>query len=285
MTRLFGRRVEVTVDTIQFSTLDCSFRVKKTLKPQPNTCELTIYNLSEEHIAQLENLRPREAQATRGIGCRIEAGYEEGTSQIWLGDLRTVLTTREGADWVTRLESGDGEKAWKNARLHVSYGPKTDLATALRAMVRALGIGEGNLSKVVARLKQNGSALLPAGRAFSGPVSRQIVAFARSADLEVSIQDGALQFLDRGQALAGTAVRLASGASGDGRPTGLIGSPTVDNDGVLEAKCLMIPDIRCGGLVTIDAARVKGTYRVEEAEWAGDTDSDEWSITIRGKRY
>ena len=278
MTRLFDRRVDVTVDNIRFQNLDCAFHVKKTLKPQPNTCELTIFNLSEEHIAQLENLRPKEPQATKGIGCRIEAGYVDATSQLWLGDLRTVLTTREGSDWVTRLESGDGEKAWKNARLHVSYGPGTPIETSLRAMVRSLGLGEGNLSKFVGQLKQNGTAIWPAGKSFAGPVSRQLTAFAASAGLEVSIQDGALQFLDRGKALAGTAVRLAP-------ETGLIGSPTVDNDGVLEAKCLMIPDIRCGGLVTIDARRVKGTYRIEEAEWAGDTAGDEWSITIRGKRY
>lgn len=278
MTRLFERRVQVTVDTIQFDALDCSFGVKKTLKPQPNTCDLTIYNLNEEHIAQLENLRPKEKQATKGIGCRIEAGYKDATSQIWLGDLRTCLTTREGSDWVTRLESGDGEKAWKNARLHVSYGPKTDLSTALRAMVRSLGLGEGNLSKVVAKLKQNGSAIWPSGTTISGSVSRELVAFAKSADLEVSIQDGSLQFLDRGAALSTKAVLLSP-------ETGLIGSPTVDNEGVLEAKMLMIPDVRCGGLVTIDAARVKGTYRVEEAEWSGDTSGDEWSITVRGKRY
>lgn len=278
MTRLFDRRVDVTVDTIRFQNLDCSFKIKKTLKPQPNTCELTIYNLSEEHIAQLENLRPKEKQATKGIGCRIEAGYVDATSQIWLGDLRAVLTTREGSDWVTRLESGDGEKAWKNARLHVSFGPKTALETALRAMVRSLGVGEGNLSKVVAKLKQNGSAVWPSGTVISGAVSRELTAFARSADLEVSIQDGALQFLDRGKALEATAVRLAP-------ETGLIGSPTVDNDGVLEAACLMIPDVRCGGLVTIDARRVKGTYRVEEAEWSGDTYGDDWQIVVRGKRY
>jgi hypothetical protein len=147
-------------------------------------------------------------------------------------------------------------------------------------MVRTLGVGEGNLSKVVSKLKQNGSAIWPTGKSITGSVARELVAFARSADLEVSIQDGSLQFLDRGAALATTAVLLSSDPN-----TGLLGSPTVDNEGVLEAKSLMIPDIRCGGLVTVDGARVKGTYRVEEAEWNGDTTSDEWSVTVRGKRY
>ncbi len=278
MTRLFERHVEVTVDTIKFTGLDVAFTVKKTLKSKPNTCELTIYNLNEEHIAQLESLRPKEKVATKGIGCRIEAGYKDAASQIWLGDLRTCLITREGPDWVARLESGDGEKAWQNARLHVSFGPKTDLSTALRAMVRALGVGEGNLLKVVNKLKQNGSAIWPHGTVISGSVARELQAFAKSADLEVSIQDGSLQFLDRGKALESTAVRLSS-------ETGLLGSPTVDKDGILEAKCLMIPDIRCGGLVTVDARRIKGAYRIEEAEWNGDTAGDDWNVTIRASRY
>jgi hypothetical protein len=278
MTRLFERRWEVTIDTIKLTGLDVAFNVKKTLKPKPNTCELTLYNLNEEHIAQLENLRPKEKVATKGIGCRIEAVYVDGTSQIWLGDLRNCLVTKEGEDWVARLESGDGEKAWKNARLHVSFGPKTGLDTALRAMVRALGLGEGNLSKVVNKLKQNGTAIWPAGTVISGSAARELQAFAKSADLEVSIQDGALQFLDRGKALSSTAVRLAP-------ETGLLGSPTVDKDGILEAKLLMVPDIRCGGLVTVDARRVKGAYRIEEAEWVGDTAGADWGITIRASRY
>ena len=85
-------------------------------------------------------------------------------------------------------------------------------------------------------------------------------------------------FLDRGKALSSTAVRLAP-------ETGLIGSPTVDKDGILEATMQMIPDIRCGGLVTSDARRVKGAYRIEEAEWVGDSSGADWGITVRGSRY
>lgn len=279
MTRLFDRRCTVTVDTIEFTDLDVAFKVEKTMKPQPNTCELSIWNLSEDHQAQLEQLRPKvKGAVATGIGCKIEAGYKDATSLIWLGDLRTVDTVRDGADWVTHLTSGDGEKAWQNAKLHVPYGPKTSLETALRAMVRALGVGEGNLSKVVSKLKQAGSGIFPHGTVISGPVSRELTAFAKSADLEVSIQDGALQFVDRGKALAGTALLLNS-------DTGLLDSPTVDNEGVLTAKMEMIPDVRCGSLVTIDAARIKGTYRIEKAIWSGDMAGTDWMIEIQAKRY
>lgn len=276
---LFDRRVTVTVDTIEFTGLDVAFKVEKTLKPQPNTCELSIWNLTADHQAQLEQLRPRAKGAvTTGVPCKIEAGYKDATSLVWLGDLRTVDTVRDGPDWITHLTSGDGAQAWKNAKLHVSYGPKTSLETALRAMARALGVGEGNLGKVVKNLKMAGSAIFPHGTVISGPVSRELQAFAASADLEVSVQDGALQFIDRGKALAGTALLLNDS-------TGLLDSPTVDNEGVLTAKMLMIPGVRCGGLVTIDAARIKGTYRIEKATWSGDTSSTEWEIEINAKRY
>src|SRR6187402_756223 len=88
-TLLYDRRLTVTVDTIQFSDLDCNFKVEKTLKPAPNNLELTIYNLNPEHRGQLEQMTPKGKQPTRGIACEIVAGYKAGTSQIWLGDLRT----------------------------------------------------------------------------------------------------------------------------------------------------------------------------------------------------
>jgi hypothetical protein len=279
MTVFFDRRAIVTLDTIQFTALDFNCHIKKSLKPEPNTCELTVFNLNEEHVAQLELLRPKEKQAIKGIPCKIEAGYAQGVlSQLWLGDLRTLLTTYDGPTTTTVVTSGDGEKGWKNAKLHVSFGPKTPLETALRAFARSIGVGEGNLSKVVKNLKQAGSAIFPAGVAFSGSASRQLIAFARSADLEVSVQDGGFLFLDRGKALAGSAIVVD-------REHGMIGSPTVDNDGVVEVKMLLNPDFRLGGVMQIKSKRVQGAYRAEEAEWDLDTTGDDWTITARGKRY
>lgn len=274
---LFGREIVVTVDTIRLGGLDCAFSIEKTIKPEPNTCELTIWNLHDDHRAQLESIVPRKVrQATVGIPCRIEAGYRDNTSVIWQGDLRTVESTFVQPDWVTTLTSGDGAKAWKHARFHVSYGPKTPIETALRAMARALGVGEGNLSKVVSRLKVAGSAIFPTGKVYSGSVSRELVELARSADLEVSVQDGALQFIDRGKALQGTALRLAP-------ETGLVESPSIDNEGILSAKTLLIPDLRVGGTVVLDTRQVRGAYKVTKAVWSGDTSAADWYITIEGE--
>jgi hypothetical protein len=42
MPELFGRAAAVTVDTVRITGLRVAFRVEKTLKPDPNTCELAI---------------------------------------------------------------------------------------------------------------------------------------------------------------------------------------------------------------------------------------------------
>lgn len=280
MTELWNRKVAITVNTSRYTDIDVAFTIKKTLKPEPNTCEVTMFNLSPDRQAELEAIAPKGSKAaTVGIPCEIEAGYESGTSLLWRGDLRTVETTDTGSNGetsATYLTSGDGEKAWKHARLHVSYGPQTSIDTSLRAIARALGVAEGNLSKVVAQLRVGGSAIWPSGKVLTGAASRQLVSIARSADLEVSIQDGALQFLSRGKALEGSALRLTS-------DTGLVGSPTVDNEGICTFTTLLMADMRCGGSVVIDAKRVKGNFRIVEIEWTGDTSGQEWYAECKGE--
>jgi hypothetical protein len=294
---LFIRKWAVTINTIRFTELDIAFTIEKTLKDEPNTCELHVFNLNAEQQAQIEELVPqtktvsslakakaKEAarkQAVRGIPVRIEAGYEEDgdLSLLWLGDLRTAYTSRDGAEWITTLESGDGEKAYQNARINVSFGPKTPVDTAIRAMVRALGVGEGNLSQVAHKMKINGiGRLIPQGTVIAGPVRDELHDWCRQSDLEWSIQDGAIQFVDKGKATEETAILL-------NHDTGLYGSPSVDSDGILTAKIGMIPGVRPGRLVVLDAERIKGNYRIEKATWNGDSAGDAWDIDIIATRY
>jgi hypothetical protein len=275
---LFEREATVTIGTVQVTGHRVRFVVEKTLEQEPNQCELAIYNLNEDHRAALEELEPKKGDK-RGIPVRIEAGYKNEASQIWLGDLRNVDSVRDGPDWITIARTGDGEKAFKSGKINVSYGPKTPVDVALRAMVRELGIGEGNVGKVVADLKASGAGKLFAdGVVVSGPVARRLSDFAESAELEWSIQDGSLQLLNRGRTLDGQAIQLAP-------DSGMIGSPTVDNEGLLSVRMLMIPDVRPGSLLVVSSARVRGNYRIEKARWTGDTHGGEWYIDAEAKRF
>lgn len=295
--RSWKRKWAVTIDTFKTTELDIKFKIEKSLKDEPNKCELEILNLSEEHRARIEELTPfstvvsglakqkvkiaaRKA-ATSGIPVKIEAGYEEDDdlSLLWLGDLRNAISEREGANWVTKLESGDGEKAWQNARVNLSYGPKTPVATVIRAIARELGLGEGNLASVIASIELNGvGRLLPRGAVIAGPARQQLRDWTRSAGLEFSIQDGALQFLEKGKATGEQAFLVSA-------ETGMIGSPTVDIDGLVHVKMLMPHGIRPGRLLVIDSQRVAGGYKAEKIIYEGDTAGDEWFVEMEAVRY
>lgn len=257
----------------------CYFRVEKSLKPEPNKCTLQIWNLSRDQRAQIEQMRPKKGDVT-GIPVLIEAGYEAtGTSQIFLGDLRTAFSERVGPDWITTVESGDGEQAQQTARINQSFGPRTSPEVVLNAIVRTLGIGEGNVAKTLAKLRVTGVANLYEQRVtLSGRAADVLTNFTRSAGLEWSIQDGALQILDRDKVLDGFAVRLNASS-------GLVESPSVDPKGVLTCKMLVQPSIRVGALLVLESLTARGNYRIERAAWECDTHGRPWYVTVEAKRY
>lgn len=256
----------------------CYWKVEKTNKPEPNKCQLKIWNLSREHRAQIEQLTPKE-DSTSGVPVLIEGGYKStGTSQIFLGDLRTVWSERQGPEWITTIESGDGEQAIKNARINQSLGPRTSPDVVLRAIVRSLGVGEGNVNETLAKLRTTGQANLLDRVMLTGSAADRLTDFTRSAGLEWSIQNGALQILDRDKALSGFAVILGSGS-------GLVESPTVDPKGVMTARAFLQPGIRVGALVRPESLTVRGNYRIERASWECDTHGIPWYVTVEAKRY
>ena len=292
LTALFDRRYDLTVGTLNLPGFRCHFRIEKTLKPEPNKGLVEVYNLSSDHRGALSQLAPGKRvgkkparkvvshAALGSIPVRLEAGYKDpGPELIFLGNLRTVDSERQGADWITTIASGDGERAFRTARINQTFGPRTPPDVALRALVRSLGIGDGNLAQVVHDLKFSGTAtLLARGLVLSGPTSRMMTDFCRSANLEWSVQDGGLQFVDLNTALSQKAVVLSSG-------TGMIESPTVDGAGVLKVRTLMIPGLKCGALVVCQGLNVQGNYRVEKITYEGDTHGHDWGCEIEAKRY
>lgn len=277
--KLFKRVVNVTIDTMLFEGFDSAGHIEKSLKPEPNTCEITLFNLKSDSRAKLEELRKR-AGDLKGIPVKVEAGYEGGqTSVIWLGELRTVESFYERPDWMTVVGTGDGEKAHQSSRISQSMGPGTTATAVLTALAKELGLGPGNVATAAAELEAKGfSSKFAHGVVLSGQTSRLLTDWSRSAGLEWSIQDGALQFVRRGATMPGKALLLSS-------DTGLLGSPTVDNEGVMTCRTLMIPDVRPGILLAMDSSRVKGGYRVEKATWDWDTFGGPFEITIEAKRY
>lgn len=265
--QLWKRSWRLTVGPFDLSRLAFEFRVKSSLKPEPNTCDLTVFNLNNDHRSQLELLQKPVV--------RLEVGYQENLHQIFLGEIRTGFTEVDGPDRGTKFSSGDGEQLMQGTRIRVSYGNQIQIDTAIEEIAKVLGVGTGNLAQVAARLRSRGVAsIYPQGVSLSGNAWRELQTICKSCGLEVSIQDGALLLLEVGQALAGSAVRLAPGS-------GLVGSPSADNDGTVNAVAKLIPELRPGVKVQLESLSVgRGVYRIYDAEYTGQTHGEDWNVAL-----
>lgn len=267
---LFRRQYRVTVDTIEIRDLDIRFDIVKTLKKEPNTCELTVFNLNPEHRLQLKQLEKPLVT--------IEAGYGDDIGQIFRGRCREIRSFKEGPDWLTEINSGDGGDELATARVNQSYAAGTPLRVPIKKLAEQMKVGIGNAAKKALEGDFSGAANEALNSlVLSGRASTEMDGLLKSAGLEWSVQDNELQLIKIGDVLEGLAVRLAI-------DTGLIGSPTVGNDNITQVRSLMNPLIFPGRKLEIEAIEVdKGFYKAGRCEYLGDTAGDDWFVDVEAK--
>ena len=264
MSDLFGRRWRFTVGAITSDSIDLEFKIERTLLGKPGTCELHLYNLTPDNRKEI-------ARSSRGTLVRVEAGYvDTGLTIIFQGDLRRADVTRDGANWITNVTAGDGEHALRTARVSRSFGPDSTIQDVVNAVATAMGVGTGNATDALAgRVLDQIGANFHEGTVLRGIASRELTRLLNSCGLTWSVQDGVLQLLQRGRALARTAVLLDADA-------GLVGSPSVGANRIVTAKALLMPDLVPGQQVQLRSDVVSGTYRIEKATYTGNTRAEDW---------
>ncbi len=266
---------------LDLSSLRIAFKVKKSTRPEPNTATVQVSNLADSSRRVLEGKGK--------LVMRLEAGYiTTGTSQLYLGEVRSAWTEWEGPTSITTITTGDSEKEIQEARIHVPIGTGVPVEHALRSIAKALKVGDGNLPQALASLKLKGvAAMFGPGTVISGNAGRELTDFCRSAGLEWSVQDGQLLILDVNKPLTDKAVELT-------KDSGLVGSPTIDYNATsktkkggiyVKAKAFIIPELAPGRKVVFDSKFVKGGFRIEEVEYTGDTHGQPWYADLVCRSY
>lgn len=274
---LLGRQWQVVLgipgqpNAYEITDLDVEFRATRSLKPEPNTVELTIFNMNAIQRAGF-------GMAEKNT-LLLRAGYKgTGVGTIFQGEVRQAFSRKDGVDWRTTVRAGDGGHKIK-ARIALTFGLQVSTGDALSAIARKMGVKPGNLQHAVSQLKLKGVAdLYPMGGAVVGNGWREMQNVARSAGLEVSIQDGALQFLDLGQPMSEQAVLVSP-------ETGMVDSPEINADGRVVVNTLMIPTLKPGVKIDLQSANVRGGYRVIECEYTGQSRGSDWYIQSTCERY
>jgi hypothetical protein len=281
---LWERKARLAIDSFLITDLRIQFKVKKTLKKEPNTCDIAVANLNESSRAQLQKKRFRIV---------LEAGYLDSIAQLFAGDSRYVDQVLDGATWLTKIQCGDGEKAYRYLRVAESFRPGTRVVDVINAVAQASGM---KLVGHVAELRAVTEQFLQGHVAF-GKVATELDDLLTGRGFTWSIQDGQLQVLKVDGAVGEDAILLSP-------TTGLVGSPehgnpekqvpvsqvsgTAEDVGftvsaknrtgpaVLKAKSLLQPGFRPGRKVKIVSKGTNGIFRIQTVVHTGDTFGGEW---------
>lgn len=271
MAKLFKREARVTIGALQVEGLRIQFRSEKSLQQEPNKAEVSIWNLSQDTRGKLTDAVDRhEAVVVLEAGYAASGADPSTTEVLFKGDARIISHVRQGADWVTRLQSGDGAAAYKSARMVGSFAPGTKRGTVIEEAAKALGLPLGNLKERIKAHDFKGALTeFVGGFSAAGKASSQLTELLSPLGLGWSIQDGQLQVLGEKDATSAQPVLL-------GPESGLIGSPELGDQGVVKVKSLLQPGIRPGRRIELDAEAVRGLFRVERVTHSGDTHGTDW---------
>lgn len=270
MTKLYQRVVRATINTKRYEGLDMTFNVVSSLRPEPNTVELSIWNLNEES---------RAAVVKKQVPVIVEAGYAKTPGEIFKGYLRDGASENKGVDWITTLISGDGDEAWRDSRVSESFAKGSKVDDVIKALFTRLGptVNAQNAIEAVKKGKfREALTEFTKGTVLYGKTVEELDKLIKSKKMQWFIEGGQVQVINRDAFVSGPAFKLTHNS-------GLIGSPQVGEGTTVKVTALLQPAMRLGRQLVLDSDTAKGTYRIEKLTHNGDTASQNFYTLIEAR--
>ena len=253
--------------------LQVAFSIKKTInnKDTPDTCSITITNLSEESIVLTE---------TNFSVTSFYCGYQGQLVRVFYGQTRETATTKKGTDRVTKIDVSTYATELGHqiiSRIIPENGTVRDVIEVIRRTTAiAKGVYSGN----------NLDAIMVYGYPLSGTPKAMLDQVCNDYELQWRI-DGESLYITDSETIENNSEDLAVVI---GPETGLIdkpyffsGSDTKSKDDEKAKKgvrftALLNPNVNPGTLVKIEYKGVQTYVKVEEVEYQGDFRGNAWYI-------
>lgn len=228
-TELFGRQITVFIldfdqeEVIQISDLHIEFDIQLTMDKEPNTANITIFNLGESN---------RNLLSEKRHWIEVEAGYgdsEIGQRVIFRGRTTKVSSVLDSATWVTEIEAEDGIKKRANRIIfEETYTKGTSYSLIIKKIAQ-----KANLTLLLdAELSNH---FLLKGRSFFGPVLKvldeAVDLFGKQFNYNITF--GTLEVYKKKNGIAG----FLEVPKID-RESGMIGFPSKTEEGVIVSTLL-----------------------------------------------
>lgn len=237
MSRQWKRNVEVLVgkqeEGLLIKNLRITFDITKTVDEIPNSAVIKIYNLNPIN----ENKIKDEYK-----DITVRAGYADQERLIFTGSIKYVYRYREGNDYVTEIEGGDGDDDYKNATINETLAAGTTDEQLVNKAVETFK----TTTKGAVTLK---SKARRRGKVVTGNTRTVLAKVAARNGANWSIQDGELVIVPVDDLLPDEAIVINS-------QTGMLGAPETNDKGIA-VKCLMNPQLKINGAIQLDNNSIK----------------------------
>lgn len=244
--RQWKRRVQLVVgksgNGLQVENLRIQFEVGKTIEAAPNVAVIRVFNLHPDNEAKIKNEFDEVL---------LNAGYEGAMRLVFRGNIKHVYRYRDGTDYITEIEAGDGDKDYRHAVMNETLAAGT---TTSQLVDRAVGTFSGGTTK--GHVQVSDRARLR-GKVISGNTRDVLHDVARESGANWSIQDGQLVIVSTNDVLPGEAIVIRA-------DTGMLGAPEINDKGIA-VKCLMNPLLRVNGAIKLDNNGIKAKRQQAKA--------------------
>lgn len=208
--------------------LRVQFEITKTLTRTLNVAEVKIFNMSQDHEAQV---------GAEFDEILVNAGYQDASLLIFRGNIKHWHAYREGNDRILKIEAADGDRDIRLGFINVTLAKGTNTSHLIDKITGGFSTTKKGSIVIKERTRIR-------GRTLSGASEKFLDDMAKESDANWSITDGLLDIVRVDSTLPTEAVVLRS-------DTGMLGAPELSDKGI-KVTCLLNPRIKPNGTVWLN---------------------------------
>lgn len=238
----FDRRIRVEYNDLvkTYPELDMNFYIEFNTDSNGNKCDLTMYNLNNDSISQLEI----------GTQVKVFAGYKDNTGLIFIGKVSKVETKIEGLDRKTEIQLIDSIQDLINTVIAFGYAKNTKASYIIADMINKSGIGIGFL-------KITNDFRYESGKVFVNTLKEIFEELAKETNSKFHVSKNLIYFSPENET---NSIKISLDKN-----TGLISSPQTigSEDGErYKVQCLLRYEIEPDTILGITSKTINGDFRV-----------------------
>lgn len=275
--------VSLLKNKVEFRKIDglkIGFNVEQSFDSEPNSCELQIWNLSDDTISLFKD---------PSTEISIKAGYEGQTTElVFWGNAVEIDTYFQGPDKITTFRGKDGGEQLAKTRVKFSSLGQTDLKTLVTKIVSSM--------KGIAFNSDQSNKLLPAAIAASEAKSsnkKKTRRRSRLNNLSRSVTQGTAReilddilrpleinyFINFGVFNIFLPKETPTELVSINKDSGILKQPE-RTEKTIRLSLILNPKLYPGVFFSLQSLKVSGIYRVVYANHYGDNYSSPWITEV-----